>query len=145
MHHHIKAGLAILFCALLLSGHALAQDRKASNPYILGEPGGIDGINCETTKSYMDNAVIEAGEDKSIIIIARLGSGEGSSKVVRRRLYTLNGYLVETRGVSKERVITAEGERVRGLGQVEVYVGGKLFIIFKMKRNGDFFNKCSDG
>jgi hypothetical protein len=145
MRHHIKVGLAVLFCILFLSGYAWSQTRKASEPQVLGESGGIDGTDCESTKAYMDNVVIEAGGDKSIIIIARLGNGERSNKVIRRRLHNLNGYLVETRGVSKERVITAEGERVRGLGQVEVYVGGKLFIIFKMKRNGDFFDKCSDG
>ena len=145
MRHRLKFSLAVLLCIPLLSGHAWAQDRKASEPHILGESGGIDGANCETTKAYMDDALIEAGGEKSIIIIARRGDGERPNDVIQRRLYNLSGYLAETRGVSKERVITAEGERVRGLGRVEVYVGGKLSVIFKMRRNRDFFAKCSDG
>jgi hypothetical protein len=42
----------------------------------------------------------------------------------------------------KYRIITAEGERVRGLGQLEFYVGGKLHSIFKVRRNKDLVAGC---
>jgi hypothetical protein len=138
MFRRLKA--VSLFVALIggcvsLSSHAQAQDEQPSGPYVAA---GVDCNAEEHAKSLLDHAALNAGEDKSLIIVARLGRGESSRNLIRRRLSAPSKYLVDTRGVSKSRVITAEGERVRGPGQVEVYVGGELRIIFKMKQNRDF-------
>jgi hypothetical protein len=50
--------------------------------------------------------------------------------------------MVENRGFSREKIVMAEGERVSGLGQVDVYVGGKPYVVFKVKRNKDFAKGC---
>jgi hypothetical protein len=133
--------VAIAICCLMLS-NVTAQSTQSSKPIIVGGDSGIDGYNCDITKSDFDLIAHTAGEDKSIIAIARLGKGEASRQVVRNRLRNLRDFLYLTRGVPEERVILAEGERAQGLGQVEVYIAGKLFIIFRMKRNKDFFTGC---
>jgi hypothetical protein len=53
-------------------------------------------------------------------------------------------WLQSVRGYPPERVVTAEGDRSRGLGQVEIYIGGKPFIIYRMRRGRDFF-RGNDG
>jgi hypothetical protein len=126
--------LLALFCGL--SSYAYAQEGDpAIAPYVAV---GVDCHDEEHTKALLDFAAISAGTDKTIILIARLGTGERSRNLTRLRLRIAGGYLMENRGVPKDRVITAEGERVRGLGHVEVYVGGRLHTLFKMKRSRGF-------
>lgn len=120
--------------------HTYAQTDKNGPPHILS---GVDCNSVETVKALLDETAISAGKDSTIFIIARLGTGEHSRKFTRHRLFITSDYLIASRGVSKDKVITAEGERVRGFGLVEVYVGGKLFVIFKMKRNRSFGDGCS--
>jgi hypothetical protein len=73
-------------------------------------------------------------------MVARLGTGETSRKLASIRLRQVADYL--NRRIQRERIITAEGERVRGLGQLEFYVGGRLHSIFKVKRNRDVVAGC---
>ena len=149
MSRHPKTDLifSILFiCCLSMSGFAYAQDRQSSEPRVFGEPDGMSGVECDSIKMYLDFvhiAAMEAGEDRAIIIIARLGSGERSHSLNRRRLNAPSSYLVNNRGFPKARVVAAEGERVRSLGQVEFYVGGRLHTVFKVKRNRDLVKGCS--
>ena len=86
-------------------------------------------------------AAEESGKDQTIIIIARLGSGESSRTLAGGRLRQVADYL--NRRVSGDRMITAEGERVRGLGQLEFYVTGKLHSVFKVRRNRDLVKGCN--
>jgi len=131
---------ALLYSLLLVSGRA--QDAPSTKPIIVGGNQGVDGWNCDTTKAAFDHAAQTAGSEETIIVIGRLGRGEFSRELVRRRLRNLEEFIYFTRGISKERVIKAEGERVNALGQVEVYIKGKLFMIFRMKRNRDFLTNC---
>ena len=127
--------IAFITCGLMLSGHAYAQSDQPPEPYVVV---GVDCNDEEYVKALLDDAAITAGKDKTIIIIARLGTGERSRKYIRHRLLIASAYLRGERGVPENRIITAEGERVRGLGQVEIYVGGRLHVLFKMKRNKGF-------
>ena len=143
----------ILILIALVWGRAYAQEIPYSIPRIvggekstIGRAQGISGVDCETTKAEMDFAMIAAGvppaSDESIIVISRLGGGEVSRKLSRVRLDALVNYMTEVRGFSKEQVVTGEGERVRGLGRVEVYVKGKLHTVFNLRRNKDFGTGC---
>ena len=104
----------------------------------------IEDVDCntqETTKAILDFAYIEhqqvsAGE--TMFIIARLGTGETSRKLNQDRLYALREYLFEYRKLPANRLVTAEGDRVKGPGQVEIYVNGKVYALFKMKRHRTF-------
>lgn len=128
-------------CLLSLSS-ASPQDRQSEKPIVIGGNQGVDGSNCDTTKANFDLIAHTAGAEETIIVIGRLGRGESSRELVRRRLGNLQEFIYFTRGISKERVVTAEGSRVDGLGQVEVYIRGKLFIVFRLKRNRDFLTNC---
>ncbi len=123
-------------------GYSYAQNPEPGKPIVIGGTLGIDEHNCDTTKADFDLIAHTAGEEATIIVIARLGRGELSREVVRRRLRNLQEFIYFTRGIPKERIITAEGDRVQGLGQVEVFIKGKLFMVFRLKRNKDFLTNC---
>lgn len=95
-------------------------------------------INCEHNIARLDTADGNAGEDGLIILIARLGKGESNPELNRRRLHSARIYLSAYRGVrAAETIVTAEGERARGYGRVEIYVAGKLFDTLAVRRNAD--------
>jgi hypothetical protein len=138
----VKLIIISLVTCCFIAGHTSAQDTKTKEPIILGEDTGIDGNDCETTKALLDLVAVNSGTDKSIIIIAIHGRREPSRKINGRRLHQLRSYLEMTRGISKHRVITAEGEQAGDSGHVKIYVGGELQVIFTMKRNKDFAAGC---
>jgi hypothetical protein len=90
----------------------------------------------------LDLVAQRAGQEGFIIIIARLGTKETSRKLNRERMQLLADYLGNTRGVPKGRIVLAEGERVRGLGRVEIYLSGRLFTVFTINRNKDLARGC---
>ena len=139
----LKAKLSAIL--LVISASALiAHAQAVQNPQIYGAPDGLTGADCEGIMMRLDFIAISAeelGKDQKIIIIARLGSGESSRGLVAGRLRQVADYL--NRRVSRDRIITAEGERVRGLGLLEFYVGGKLHSVFKIRRNRDMVRGCA--
>ncbi len=142
MLRRLKAQVATIFL-IVSASVSVAHGQAAQNPQVYGEPDGLTGADCEGVMMRLDFIAIDAeesGKDQTIIIIARLGTGEASRKLVSGRLRQVADYL--SRRVSKERIITAEGTRVRGLGQVEFYVGGKLHSVFKVRRNRDLVAGC---
>jgi hypothetical protein len=84
-----------------------------------------------------------AGKGGVVIAIARLGAGESSRALSRRRLENVRVYLRE-QGVSEQRIVVANGERVNGYGRVEVYVAGKLEGTLLASRNKDLCVDCCD-
>lgn len=100
--------------------------------------------NCEFNIAVLDAAHGKVGKDDLIIVIARLGDAEQRQELNRRRLHNVRTYLMEFDGRSPETIITAEGERVKGYGRVELYVGGRLFYVLMIRPNADFpVGSCS--
>jgi len=135
----------LLTLSVLTSVDSRAQDNSPSSPRVVGVPGGLSGAQCHTTKLELDDVLLEAhktGEGTSIILVARLGTGERGHRLSRERLRQLAAHLTKNRSFPKGRLVMAEGERARGLGQVEVYVGGKLYVILMVKRGRDFATGC---
>lgn len=95
-----------------------------------------------THLDFVAIAAQEAGKDQTVIVIARLGSGESARSLSRGRLKQVTDYL--NRRLARERIIPAEGVRVKGLGQLEFYVGGKLNTVFKFRRNRDLVRGCGE-
>ena len=142
MSPHLKVRLSLTLL-IIFALVFVAHGRAAQSPQIYGGPDGLTGADCEGVMMRLDFIAIaaeESGKDQTVIIIARLGTGETSRKLVGSRLRQVADYL--NRRIPKERIITAEGERVRGLGQLEFYVGGKLHSIFKVQRNRDLVAGC---
>ena len=129
--------IPLIASILMATSVVPAQDRK--EPRVIGGNVGVDGSHCESAKAEFDLIAAVANErDSNVIIISRLGKGEFSRGVSRLRLNQVRDHLMMVRAYSSDRVVTSEGERVKGLGLVEIYIKGKPFIIYKMKRNRDF-------
>lgn len=102
------------------------------------EPTLVNGNNNETTKAELDQLATNAGNNKLIIMIARLGRSEFSRRLSQRRLQTLSSYLETVRAIPKQQIVKAEGGPIQGPGRVEVYLEGKLYMIFTLARNKNF-------
>lgn len=125
-----------LAVSLLLIGVSVSVAQNRSAPADV-QPQTILGT-CEDNISFLSNAHHLAGADGTIIAIARLGDGERSRELNRRRLHNVRVYLTEFDWQrAPQTVITAEGERVRGYGRVELYVRGILFAVLQVRRNQD--------
>lgn len=135
----------LFFAALMIGcvrGSVAAQDAQPLRPIVIGEERGTDGTNCEETMAVLDLIAQDAEGEGKIIMIARLGRGESSGNLARLRVRGLRHYLHTRRGVAQGKLLTAQGERVSRLGQVEIYVGGRLHTVFHLKRNREFLGDC---
>jgi hypothetical protein len=105
--------------------------------------------NCEINIIRMEAATKHAIEETAhggvIIAIARLGNGERSREINRRRLHNVETYLTSYQTLAKQNVITAEGKRVKGYGRVELYLGGKLVDLFLVDFEKDLCVDCCEG
>ena len=136
---YVLAVSLLLVCAAV----AAAQDRTQSTgrTAIQMEP---KPTNCEFHIATLDAAHHEAGRDGLVIVIVRLGDGEHRQDLNRRRLHNVKTYLVEFSHRPPATIITAVGERVKGYGRVELYVGGKLFYVLMIRSNADLtVGSCS--
>lgn len=89
-------------------------------------------INCETFQALLDFAIIDWQklEGTYMIIITRLGTGENDRRLHRRRHYYVEDYIQKR----KVQYVFAAGERVKGFGRFEVYVGGRLNMSIPIQR-----------
>jgi hypothetical protein len=92
-------------------------------------------MECEGAATRLDFAVINTRklEGAYLIIIARLGSGELSRSLNQTRLASAEEYVLR-RG-SDLKYVLAQGNRVKGLGRLEIYVGGQLVDIMPLRKN----------
>jgi len=91
-------------------------------------------MNCEMAGLFIDDAIIRAKSisDSSLIIIARLGEGEHPRQLNRARLKEVQTYLEYHPDLS---VVVAEGDRAKGYGRLEFYVGGRLLYTLPIQKN----------
>jgi hypothetical protein len=102
---------------------------------IRGEYTPTSAHNCEDALAILDFTLIEGQKDKEskFIVIAHLGDGERSQRLNQKRLRDVRSYF---RQKGESRVVLASGERMKGLGRLELYVSGKLLYILAFPRNG---------
>lgn len=129
--------LSLLIACVLFTASTPAQEPSA--PIMLER---YDGTHCESTKAMLDLVAQRAGQEDLIIIIGRLGTKETSRRLNRERMQLPADFMANTRGIARERMVLGEGERVRGLGRVEIYLRGKLFVVFTINRNKDLSRGC---
>lgn len=137
--------IPILAAATLLRLPLYAAAQKQTLKPIEGGIGVAERpLNCEMTLQLMEDVrdliKAEADEKSILILIARLGNGERSRTLNRRRLYNVREGFQVTLGIVKP-IVIAEGERVNGYGRVEVYIGGK-FIGALLARKNSHVIKC---
>ena len=100
-------------------------------------------MECEGAATRLDFAVINTRklEGAYLILVARLGSGEVSRTLNQTRLKSVEQYLLR-RGADLKYVL-AHGSRLKGLGRIEIYVGGQLAEIMPLRKNAKGF--CAAG
>jgi hypothetical protein len=95
--------------------------------------------NCEDALHYLDFGVGEVRKlkDTYFIIIARPGKREKSGRLSQVRLNIIErSYLKRFTDI---KYVTAVGSRTKGLGQIEIYVGGKLWHVLPIEKNAKTF------
>lgn len=78
-----------------------------------------------------------------MILISRLGPGEQSIELNRRRLHNVREFL--TAYVPGQMIVTALGDKANGYGRVELYIGGKLVDAMLAERKKDLLVDCCEG
>ena len=80
--------------------------------------------------------------EETITVISRLGDRDTRPNLNKRRLHNVRTYWTQYLGESirrkPETVILAEGELVKGYGQIEFYIRGRLVELIKVSPNSDF-------
>lgn len=132
-----------LITVILVATSAIfAQNRDTNTSRLQTTPG-----NCETNAALLDSVRTEAlqqmSNDKFIFAIARLGDGELSRDRNRLRLRAVKNYLT-TSDLPARMLVTAEGERIKGYGRVELYVNGELRVVLLANRNKLLCVDCCD-
>ena len=137
----MKRFLFSIFLVLIVAVPINAQS-KATEPYVV--PGNIGA--CEVNAATFDNfANILRSTDERLFVVARLGKGESSRELNRRRLHNVRNYFKEGwPNIDAKRFVFAEGDRVEGEGRVEFYIGSILMQISLVKRGKDICVDCCD-
>lgn len=132
----------------LLALTSLAQDRSKE---IVEQGWGVPEkpFNCEMNMLYMDILAKELPEQTQnnnvLIVVARLGKGETSRSINRRRLNNALQYQIDRINISPEKIVLTEGERVAdGYGRLEFYLKGKMAGSLLIGRNRDFCVDCCE-
>ena len=100
-------------------------------------------MECEGAATRLDFAVVNTRklEGAYLILIARLGTGEVSRSLNQARLSSVEEYVLR-RG-SDLKYVLAQGSRVKGLGRLEIYVGGRLADMMPLRKNAKGY--CTPG
>lgn len=120
------------------------EDRSNAPPETRAVPycSPTEPVDCEWATLYMEDAMVRAHESESyLIVIARLGDGERSRGLNTRRVNAVRAFLGRS-SRSRLKSVVAEGERAKGYGRLEIYVGGKPLFVLPLRRNKsvDFFS-----
>ena len=120
--------------------HSLLAQESQRGPMV------VEGSSaCEDNIANLEGYVAVAQESKErIFVIARLGRGESSRRLTRRRLHNAQRFLSVVRGLKSERLVFAEGEPSNGKGRVEFYLGGELVLVSVVERGGDLCVCCCE-
>jgi len=124
--------LVLLFFLLIATSVTVAnQEQRAKPPYTTPQ-------HCEVNDNQLDNAHHLAGDDSIIIAVAHLGDGERNPALNRRRLHNVKAYLTSFAWQRRlDTVVTAEGERVKGFGRIDIYIRGGHWSTLAVRRNED--------
>ncbi len=134
----VLAGLCCIWW-VVVTYNAAAQNAQSPEAYV------SIGNTCESNIARLDRMHSEAGDSGLVIAIARLGDGEQTRRLNQRRLHNVRLYLEKVRGRAPKTIITAESDRTRGRGRVEIYVGGKLVDVLGVGRGEDLYAGSCDG
>jgi len=129
--------LVVLVAFISCSNEILAQDKRYDYDQLL---------NCERSLQYQVAVLNQASQfvknGRRLIVIVRLGKGEESRELLRRRMYNLHTFIEQNGTVGLDKVVFAEGPSVAGYGQVEFYINGELAERLLYPKNGYICHSC---
>lgn len=137
---------SLLVLMLFLSVLEVAA-QELNSKQILEKGWGVPEVplNCETNFVRLEQTrdLIRTQKNKNgvLILIARFGDGEKRRELNRRRLDNISKGLSTALGLV-EKIITAEGEPIKGFGRVEFYLGGEMIGALLAKKNSDIYVSC---
>ncbi len=117
----------------------------SSSIYLKAQSDTVEPIlaTCEDNSARLDSLGNDLTTTNELLfIIARLGKGEKSRELNRRRLYNVRFVLEARWKIDANRFVVAEGERVRSEGRIELYIGSKLTEILLIKKGRDICVTC---
>ncbi len=137
----MKTTLLLIFLLLSFCVSVNAQS-EALEPFVVKSDAGA----CESNAASLDNLVSGLrSSDERLFVVARLGAGERSRDLIRRRLYNVRAYFEWSwPELDAKRFVFSEGDRVAGEGRVEFYVGSRLLLISLVERGRDICVACCD-
>jgi hypothetical protein len=100
---------------------------------------------CEMNAASFDNLANDLrSNNQRIFIIARLGRGESSRDLNRRRLSNVRTYFMTNWKIDPARFTFAAGSKVDGEGRIEFYIGSTLWLVSYVKPRRDICVDCCD-
>jgi hypothetical protein len=126
--------LLALTVFLVFGAHVLGQTNQGA------EPIQVNGDSNEDSKAALALLGQTIFPDEVVILIARRSTVESNRKLNRKRLEVVRSYIDVSRAtpIPKQNIVMAEGEPFHGRGRIEVYLRGKLFMVFNLGRNKNF-------
>jgi hypothetical protein len=136
----MKALLVVI--VLVCDATLIAQDPQPTLPPSEVEivPATARGCQRNTINAANLQALVSTTNEKAFVI-AHLGTGETNPRLNRRRL---NDVKTELALGDSAKIVFAEGNRIRGPGRIEFYLGSELMSVSMLARNGDFCAACCD-
>lgn len=122
----IKKIIALSFLMMLCAVGAAKAQQTTAAAYIVKSDANAGELN-SAQLDYL--ATEQQTTNERIFVIARLGRSETARALNLQRLKAARSYLVETKGINKEQIVFAEGERVAGEGRLEFYLGSKFMLV----------------
>ena len=133
----------IIILLIAVSITAFSQEQSENSKHFDDSDSRL--INCEQYSADIDRmrGIFSEliGKSDYLILVARLGRGEKNRALNRRRLHNVSERL-KAAGIEAKKVVVAEGERVSGLGRIEVYAGGRMVESLRVMRNQDICVEC---
>jgi hypothetical protein len=103
-------------------------------------PGAFAQGNCEINSGDLDSVRnVHNFENKkvgTIRLVARLGRSETDKELNIRRLYSVNAYLI-AQGVARKDIVSEIESPSKDLGEVKVFVAGKLQAQIRAAKDAD--------
>jgi hypothetical protein len=135
----LKILILIFFCISLTQASGAFGQELADEPI----PSDSSGEIHSSLSDMMRTKARESGE--RLFVIVRLGDGETSRRVATARIKAAKGYFLRDDNFKAQTAIFAEGERVKGEGRFEYYLGSKLqFVALAPKNKTINFTCCED-
>jgi hypothetical protein len=137
----MKPVIAIVIAHLFLHSLVSGQSKPLAQMVVEG-----NASSCESNAASFDNlAGFLRSTEERLFVIARLGDGERSRDLNRRRLHNVRTYFKDGwPQIDPKRFVYANGDPVEGEGQVQFYLGSTLIQVSLIKRRKDICVDCCD-